>query len=626
MRNFFIALLLLLTIKGNAIDLYGVYPSNWWVGMKDNHVQLMIYGENVAKFQKVAVNYPGVKVTKTSRLESPNYLFADITIMPTAKPGKFTIVLSGGGLDEEDFMYELLPRSNQNGKTRVQGITSKDFLYLMIPDRFANGDPANDVIPGYRDQTSNRKNMFSRHGGDFKGIEQRFNYFKELGVTALWLTPIIENNVTLMREWGNEVAGYHGYWFTDHYQIDKRLGGNDGYLEFVNNAHKNGIKVVQDAIYNHISKEHFFATDPPSPDWINNWPQYTSPNHREEALFDPYASEFDKKQMLDGWFTDHLPDLNQRNPYLATFLVQHALWSTEYFGIDGWRVDTYKYCDEAFLNRVNAALESEYPNITIFGEAWVNTVVANAYFTKNNLDAPFEHNANSVIDFQSCFAMLSGMSMNQGWNDGVNKLYQTLAQDIVYKDPTRNCIFLDNHDMDRVFSVVGEDWKKLKMGLTWLLTLRGIPQLYYGTEVLMKNMKTNTDATVREDFPGGWKEDSVSRFVASGRTPAQNEAFNFVSKLANFRKSSSALTTGRTMQFIPVKGLYTYFRYDEDQTIMVIANTGKTEAKPHLKAYTEIIKGKTKARDVVAGKVYSIDDLVIPAGESGVFELLTDAR
>jgi glycosidase len=621
MKKVLIIIALFISFEGFAIDFYGVYPSNWWVGMKENKLQLMLYGENVAKFEKVTINYPGISVQKISRLESPNYLFADLVILPQAKPGKFEIILSGGGLPDEDVQYELLSRNKENGKTRIQGISSKDFLYLMIPDRFSNGDPSNDIIPEYRDQTSDRKNMFSRHGGDFKGIQDRFGYFKELGVTALWLTPIIENNVTLMQEWGNNVAGYHGYWFTDHYQIDKRLGGNEGYLEFCNEAHKQGIKVVQDAIYNHISKEHFFATDPPSKDWINTWPKFTGPNHREEALFDPYASNYDKKQMLDGWFTDHLPDLNQRNPYLATFLVQHAIWSTEYFGVDGWRVDTYKYCDEAFMNRVNSALEREFPGITIFGEAWVNTVVGNAYFTKNNIEKGFRHNANSVIDFQSCFAMLSGMSMNQGWNDGANKIYQTLAQDILYEDASRNCIFLDNHDMDRVFSVVGEDWKKLKMGLTWLLTLRGIPQLYYGTEVLMKNMKTNTDATVREDFPGGWKGDSVNRFTEAGRTAQENEAFNFVSKLANFRKGSPALTTGKTMQFIPVKGLYTYFRYTDQQTVMVVANTGKTAAKPDINSYSEIIKTYTKAKDILTGKIYELDDLLIGAGESAVFEL-----
>jgi len=310
---------------------------------------------------------------------------------------------------------------------------------------------------------------------------------------------------------------------------------------------------------------------------------------------------------------------------LANFLVQHAVWSTEYFGVDGWRVDTYKYCDEAFLNRVNKTLETEFPNITIFGEAWVNSVIGNAYFTQNTMGTAFSHNANSVIDFQSCFAMQSGMNQSQGWTDGVNKIYMTLAQDVVYKNPMRNCIFLDNHDMDRIFSVVDEDWDKLKMGLNWLFTLRGIPQLYYGTEVLMKNKKSpNGDASVREDFPGGWADDKAkdNRFTKEGRSDKQDEAFNYVSRLANFRKNSSAITTGKLMQYVPVNGLYIYFRYDSKQTIMVVANTGDKEVKPVWSNYLERLKGFSKARNVVSGKLHDLNDLSFNRKESGVYELI----
>lgn len=605
-----------------------IYPTNWWVGMKNPNLQLMIHRERVGNEKISMLPYAGVTLVKQTRVKNSNYIFIDLRIGPGAKPGQLKFRIdnpqSPEAVSYKMFGYELKARSKENGKTRAMGISSKDFLYLMIPDRFSNGDPSNDIIAEYRDQTSDRKNMFSRHGGDFKGIQNHLNYFTELGVTALWLTPIIENNVTLTKEWGNSIAGYHGYWFTDHFQVDKRLGGNEGYLEFCNEAHKKGIKVVQDAIYNHVSREHWFISDPPTSDWINNWPAYTGPNHREETLFDPYASEYDKKLMLDGWFTDHLPDLNQRNPFLANFLVQHAIWSTEYFGVDGWRVDTYKYCDEAFLNRVNKALEAEFPSITIFGEAWVNSVIANAYFTENNMNIPFKHNANSVIDFQTCFGMQAGMNLSQGWTDGVNKLYMTLAQDIVYKDPMRNCIFLDNHDMDRIFSVVDEDWARLKMGLNWLLTLRGIPQLYYGTEVLMKNKKTNTDATVREDFPGGWPDDKPkdNRFTKEGRSDKQDEAFDYVSRLARYRRTSSAITAGKTMQFVPKNGLYVYFRYDNKQTIMVITNTGDKDIKPDWSVYNERMKGFSKARNVVTGKTTTLNGMEIEEKESFVFELL----
>ena len=379
--------------------------------------------------------------------------------------------------------------------------------------------------------------------------------------------------------------------------------------------------MIQDAVYNHVSKQHWFILDPPMKDWINNWPTLTTPNHREEVLFDPYASAYDRKIMLDGWFTDHLPDLNQRNPYVANFLVQHAVWTTEEYGIDGWRVDTYKYCDEQFLNRVNTALEKEFPKITVFGEAWVNSIIGNAYFTRNNIASPFKHNARGVIDFQTCFAMLAGMNEPFGWTAGVNKIYMTMAQDVVYQQPMNNCIFLDNHDMDRVFSVVGEKWQKLKMGINWLLTLRGIPQLYYGTEVLMKNFKSTTDAMVREDFPGGWTNDQVNKFTAAGRTPVEDSAFNYISALARFRKTAPALTTGKTMQFIPKQGVYIYFRYTTGQTIVVIANTGSETVTPDWNNMQERTKGYSRLKDVVSGKTVSMTGFSIQPGESFVFEL-----
>ncbi len=624
LNRLFIFLLIAGTLSVHAQD---IYPTNWFVGMKNPNLQLMIHQENISnripmyKLPATGMKLADGVVLKTiGRVENPNYVFLNLVIDKNAKPGK-RVFSFGPPANAVKINYELKARGQGNGKTRVKGIESSDFIYLMIPDRFSNGDPSNDVIAGYRDQGMDRKNKFSRHGGDFKGVENHLDYLSQLGVTAIWMTPVIENNTNTMHEFGNSVAGYHGYWFTDHYQVDKRLGGNDGYLEFVNKAHEKGMKVIQDAVYNHVSKEHWFILDPPMKDWVNNWPSFTGPNHREETLFDPYASSYDKKIMLDGWFVDHLPDLNQRNPYVANFLIQHALWTTETFGIDGWRVDTYKYCDETFLNKVNAALYSEFPKITVFGEAWVNGVVANAYFTQNNISTGFHHNANSVIDFQTCFAILSGANLAQGWGDGVNKLYTTLAQDILYKDPMRNCIFLDNHDMDRVFSTVGEDWNKLKMGINWLLTLRGIPQLYYGTEVLMKNTKATTDAMVREDFPGGWSEDSQNKFAESGRTGADKEAFDYISTLANFRKTSTALTKGKTMQFIPRNGVYIYFRYDSKQTIMVIANTGEKAAKPDWDNYKDRTEGFTRIRNVVNGKVQTINSLEIQPKESFVFEL-----
>ncbi len=624
MKRYFIILLLVVSTKSFAIDMLGVYPTHWWVGMKNPKLQLILHGEKIGLFTKFVSNNPAIKIEKISKAESKNYVFLDLHISSAAKAGVFKINMSGGGIGVEDVFFELKSRSKENGKTRIQGVTAKDFIYLMMPDRFSNGDPSNDIISDYRDKTSNRKDKFSRHGGDFKGIENHLDYFNQLGVTTLWLTPIIENDMPLMSEWGNNVAGYHGYWFTNHYEVDKRFGGNAGYKNFCDNLHTKGMKVIQDAVYNHVGNHHWFALDPPMKSWFNTSQGDKAPNHREEVFYDPYASQVEKAQMLDGWFVPHLPDLNQQNPFVANFLIQHAIWTTEEYGIDGWRVDTYKYCDEQFMNNINTALKREFPKLTVFGESWVNSTVANAYFTQNNMTTPFKHNAEGMLDFQSCFAMLAGMNENYGWLSGVSKIYATLTQDVLYKQPMNNCIFLDNHDMDRVFSVVDEDWKKMKMGFNWLLTLRGIPQLYYGTEVLMKNKKENTDATVREDFPGGWADDKAkeNRFTKEGRSDKQQEAFEHVSALANFRKNSSAITAGKTMQYIPKDGLYIYFRYDNKQTVMVVANTGDKNIKPDWTIYNERVKGFTQVKNVVNGKVQPLPGLEIESKESLVLELL----
>ncbi len=628
MKKILSILFFLISIESFAIDFYDVYPTNWWVGMKNSSLQLMIHHADIAnsipmyKLPAAGIRLAdGITLKAVHRVENPNYLFVDLVIDKNAKPGNRTLSFAKPGAPFT-ISYELKARNKENGKTRAQGVTAKDFIYLIMPDRFANGDPSNDIIADYRDKTSDRKNMFSRHGGDFKGITDHLDYLNQLGVSTLWLTPVIENDMPLMSEWGNSVAGYHGYWFTDHYQVDKRFGGNEGYKEFCNTLHKKGMKVIQDAVYNHVGNHHWFILDPPMKDWLNNWPSFQGPNHREEVFFDPYVSAIDKKIMLDGWFVPHLPDLNQRNPFVANFLIQHAIWTTEEYGIDGWRVDTYKYCDEQFMNNVNSALEKEFPQVTVFGESMVNSITANAYFTRNNIAAPFKHNAKGMLDFQIAFAALAGMNEPFSWTNGVNKLYMTMAQDVLYKDPMNNCIFLDNHDMDRVFSVVNEDWNKLKMGLNWLMTLRGIPQLYYGTEVLMKNKKTNTDATVREDFPGGWKEDAVSRFTAAGRNAIENEVFNYTSALAHFRKSSSAITTGKTMQFIPKNGLYIYFRYDSRQTIMIVTNSSDKPVKPGWNTYAERTKGFTKIKDVISGNTISFTELEIQPKGSFVLELV----
>jgi glycosidase len=566
-----------------------------------------MHGENAGMFTKVAINYPGVKVDKITKFESKNYIAADLTISSSAKPGRFKISMSGGGLSAEDVNYELRSRSKENGKSRIQGVTSEDFVYLLMPDRFSNGDPSNDAFNDLRDTDSDRNNKYARHGGDLKGIVNHLDYLKDLGVTTVWCTPLVENDMPKMGEGAFNLAGFHGYWFTDHYKIDKRYGGNEAYRSMINAAHQKGLKVVHDAVYNHVGLYHWMNQDPPSKDWINQWPEFTGPSHRDASVFDPYRSAIDNTIMLKGWFVRHLPDLNLANRFVATYLIQNAIWLVEEFGFDGFRVDTYKYCDERFLNNVNAALLREFPTVTTFVEAWGHDVVSNAYFVRNTMDLPFKHNAMGALDFPVCAAIHNSLTKPAAWTEGVNNLYLTIAKDFVYKEPLNNCIFLDNHDMDRFYSVVGEDLRKFKMGMALLLTLRGIPHLYYGDEILMKNFKNPTDQEVRLDFPGGWANDAINKFEATGRTDQENEVFNYIKTLAGFRKNSSALKTGKTMQFIPQNGVYVYFRYDSKQTIMCIMNANATSASIDLSRFAERMKGFTKAYDAATGATFNLE-------------------
>jgi glycosidase len=376
-------------------------------------------------------------------------------------------------------------------------------------------------------------------------------------------------------------------------------------------------------VYNHIGADHFTIRDMPMKDWVNQWPQYQNTSYKDAPLIDPHASDIDSAISVSGWFTPFLADLNQRNPFVANFLIQYAIWATQEFGVDGWRVDTYFYNDPVFLNNMNSALEREFPKLTIFGETLVPLPLSAAYFAKNNLtNIPFKHNTQGITDQPLTVAMLDGLTQPFDWSGGVNRVYNTLMHDILYQDPSRNCIYLDNHDLDRVFSIVGEDTAKFKMGINWLLTLRGIPQMYYGTEILMKNFKNPSDAEVRRDFPGGWAGDSTDKFKAENRIPAEQWAWNYVSSVANFRKSSKAIGEGKLMQYVPENGLYVYFRYHPQQTVMVVSHTGTTEMKVAMSRFAQRTNGFTKARNVATNEVMSLQDFTLQPKQSFVFELL----
>lgn len=584
-----------------------IWPTHWWVGMKNPNLQLMVRGMNV-RTVKFSIAYPGVRLVKVTKSENNNYAFLDLVISPAAKPGKIKIQIStpeGNG----EVLYELKARSRDNGKSRIMGVTSADFIYLIMPDRFANGDPSNDQVPGMLELVNSRDSLKGRHGGDLQGVQQRLDYLQDLGVTAIWLNPVLVND--MKRE------SFHGYAFTDHYNIDPRLGGNKAYHDLIKAAHAKGMKIIQDAVYNHVGIEHIFVRDLPSKDWLNQWPEYQNTSYKDQALMDPYAAQIDKKIMSDGWFTRAMPDLNHRNPFVANFLVQHAVWTVEEFGIDGWRIDTYAYNDLDFMNRCNKALLDEYPQLGIFGETWVHGIPNQSFFMANVYNMPYKSNLPGVTDFQlNLYGIVPALTQSFGWTDGVNRLYLTATNDFVYKDAMKNCIFLDNHDMSRFYSVVNEDVQKLKMGIAWLLTFRGIPQLYYGTEILMAGTTTQTDANVRFDFPGGWPGDAANKFTAAGRTEKENDVFNYTRTLANFRKNSSAIKTGKMMQYVPENGVYVYFRYDKNQTVMCVMNAENKPMTINLSRFAERMNGFTKAYDVAAGTETTLQPSLTIAGKN----------
>ncbi len=614
MKKIMIVLVSFFTIHHSLHAQYAaIYPSNWWVGMKWNKVQLLIKGDHDGfSEEKVRINYPGVKVEKVNKLDNGKYISVDLSIAPTAKPGEVTIEFVADG-KVHAARWPLKARRTGKGTAYAQGVDQSDLVYLIMPDRFSNGDASNDRVEGMRDQSLNRDSVYDRHGGDFKGIINHLDYLKDLGITTLWMTPVIENDMPNRTE--------HGYAFTNHYKIDRRLGGEGMYKQLSDELHKRGMKLMQDAVYNHVGSYNITFLDQPTKDWYHQWPTFTQTSYKDQPLFDPYGSKKDYKKSADGWFTHQMPDLNQSNPYVANFLIQHALWSVEEFAVDGWRIDTYIYNDLNFMNRCNDALIAEYPKMTMFGETWVQGTASQAYFVRNTMKLPFNSNLIGATDFQTLFnGILPTLKDKFGWNDGVSKLYTTLSNDFLYKDASNNCIFLDNHDLTRIATEVGGDVNKVKMGLGWLLTSRGIPEIYYGTEVLMKGDKGINDGWVRLDFPGGWNGDAKNAFTQQGLSAEEKDLQRYTKTLANFRKKSSAIKTGKLMQYVPDDGLYVYFRYDDKQTVMCIMNTAEKEKEVDFNNYNERTKGFTKAIDVINGSSY-LNKFSLPAKQMLVLEL-----
>lgn len=607
-----VLLVLMSLFSVGTLSAMEAYPSNWFVQMKWNKVQVLLRDKAV-DFTNATIStaYKGVAILKVHHFQNTHYVALDIALAPNVQPGNLEFVIKNGK-KIQTHTWPIKERRAGRGTLFAQGLSQADFIYFLMPDRFSNGDITNDRIPNLKDQSLNRDSIFLRHGGDLKGVINHLDYIQNLGATALWTTPVIENDMPDRTE--------HGYAATNHYAIEKRFGGETAYLALSDSLHKRGMKLVYDIVYNHVGRFHSLVQDAPSPDWLHQWPTYTQTHYKDQVAFDPYFAKKDRKKLVDGWFTTEMPDLNHDNVFVANFLIQHAIWVVETFGVDAFRIDTYIYNDLVFMNRCNKALLTEYPSLFSFGEAWVHGTPNQAYFAENNMNTKFKSNLQAVADFQLLtYGIQPALNEKFGWTEGVNKLYNTLSQDFLYKDPSRNVIFLDNHDMTRILSQVGENIAKVKMGIGWLMTCRGIPQLYYGTEVLMKGI-SNPDGWVRLDFPGGWEGDTKNAFTGAGLSAAELDMQAYVRKLAQFRKTSSAISKGALMQYLPNEGLYVYFRYNEEQTIMCIMNTSETERKISFSDFSERTNGFTGGKEVVSG--FQIKNLInIPAQTMQVFEL-----
>ncbi|HAT62646.1 MAG TPA: alpha-amylase [Prevotella sp.] len=564
-----------------------IEPTDWFVGMKNPSLQLMVYGKNIRKAE-FSVDYPGVKVDSVVRLDSPNYLFVYLNIKD-AKAGTMKLKFDGSTVK-----YQLKNREI-SGNSR-KGFTNADVLYMLMPDRFANGNPKNDKIKGLRDQLVNRNEPSLHHGGDLEGIRQHLNYFNQLGVTALWLTPVLENDRPADQ---NKYSTYHGYATTDYYRVDPRLGTNEEYKELVKEAHAKGLKVVMDMIFNHCGDYHPWNLDAPSKDWFNS-PHYgLQTSYKLSPVLDPYASKIDMKETVDGWFVSSMPDLNQRNPYVLKYLIQNSEWWIETVGIDGIRMDTYPYADRKAMSEWARTLDTEYPNFNMVGETWVTEPAYTAAWQKDSKLVKDNSYLKTVMDFAFYDRInLAKKEETDVWWNGLNRVYNSLCYDYLYANPSSVMAFIENHDTDR-FLGDGKDVKLLKQALGILLTMNRIPQLYYGTEVLMNGTKTVTDGNVRKDFPGGFPGDIHNCFTREGRSADENAMFDWESKLLHWRQGNEVISKGKQTQFVPCAGVYVIARQYQGKNVMTILNGTSKNAELQVARYQEIIGSHKIARDVI---------------------------
>jgi neopullulanase len=606
-----------------------VEPPNWWIGFKDTNLQLLVKEDNIST-STPEISYQGVTISETHKGTSPNYLFIDLNISENTKAGKFDIVFKDENENEKVHTYELKDR--EKASEEYKGFNSSDVIYLITPDRFANAKPENDIISGLKENTINRKDNYARHGGDIKGITDNLTYIDEMGFTAIWPMPLLTND---MAQWS-----YHGYAITDLYQIDPRFGTLDEYKELSQKAQEKGIKLIMDQVANHCGSEHWWMKDLPFSDWINyqedferlpvsveemrtpngeyDWNRinkyFTNSNHRRTTNQDSYASKYDSKLMSDGWFVPMMPDLNQRNPFMAKYIIQNSIWWIETVGLGGIRQDTYPYSDKAFMSDWAGAIMNEYPNFNIVGEEWSTNPLLIAYWQEGNKNKDgYNSNLKSSMDFAMQEKITQALNEDESWDKGLVKIYEGLANDFAYANPSNVMIFPDNHDMSRIFTQLEGDISKTKMALATILMLPRIPQIYYGTEILMNDFEKPGDhGLIRTDFPGGWQDDAVNAFISDGLTANQKDMQTYLKAVLNYRKSSKAIHDGKTIHFAPNNGVYVLFRILDDEIVVLILNKNDQPVDLELSRFEEVgLNDKTLKNIVTDEEIIWSDNLTI---------------
>ena len=601
-----------------AVKIDKIDPTDWYVGMKNPQLQLMVYGKGIAAVKEVTTDYPGVRIDSVVRLDSPNYLLVYMNLQG-AQPGTMTLKF-----DKQKVDYPLKEREKKGSQHK--GFTNADVLYMLMPDRFAQGAGHNPQVKGMRPYKEDRSQPSLRHGGDLNGIREHLDYFCELGVTALWLTPILENDSP---DSENGFSTYHGYATTDYYKVDPRFGTNEDYRRLVDEAHAKGLKVVMDMIFNHSGFEHPWTKDMPSKDWLNTpeWlkdeqkSKYLQTSYKLTPVKDPYASKIDLKETTEGWFVPTMPDLNQHNPHLMRYLIQNSIWWIETVGIDGIRMDTYPYAYADAMAQWMKELDEEYPYFNTVGETWVTDPAYTAAWQKDSKLSKDNSYLKTVMDF-SFFDKLNKAKNEEtdDWWNGLNRIYHSFVYDFLYPDPSSVMAFIDNHDTDR-FLGNGHDTLALKQALALLLTVKRIPQIYYGTEILMNGTKEVTDGNVRKDFPGGFPGDKRNAFTKEGRTRAEQDMFRWTSRLLHWRQGNDVIIKGTMTQFIPYAGIYVIARQYQGRTALTILNGTSKPATMEVKRYAEVIGDTKRAKDILTGRYYDLSsDLALRPRQSLILE------